>query len=474
MHLVWDIEGNGLHEIVLDQKGQPKPECTKVHCLVAVETSGKETMHTFLSHEIEKGWDFLCSADTIIGHNILGYDIPVMERITGKKLPSSVKVVDTLLMAMLLWPDRSACPAGGYGLKNLSIHFGQNEKSEYTGGWEEFSVEMLEYCQQDVRANLDVFRCLTKECKDKVPANVLKFEHDFAKIIMEQTAHGWTYDIDNGERYLFEILSRKRGIEDELRRIFPDRIEYMKKPQYWLDPETGIQYVTKSSVSGKGQAQIKARLVQGPPNEKRHPFNPSSSMQIADRFKEKYGWHAKVNEETGKPICGSTELEELEFPEAKLLLEYREADKLRGQVEDWNARAGYSRDGKIHGTLKTLGTVTGRTAATQPNIQQVSSDSKARSLWIPSKNMVQVGADLSGLELRALAHYMYPADGGEYANEILNGDIHTTNQNAAGLETRNQAKTFIYSLIYGAGNAKIGSVVGGSANKGCKTQGKVL
>ena len=48
--------------------------------------------------------------------------------------------------------------------------------------------------------------------------------------------------------------------------------------------------------------------------------------------------------------------------------------------------------------------------------------------------MAQVGADLSGLELRALAHYMYPADGGEYANEILNGDIHTTNQNAAGLE----------------------------------------
>ena len=467
MHLVWDIEGDGLHEIVLDQKGQPKPEATKVHCLVAVDIQTNE-MYTFRPHQIKEGWDLLCKAETIIGHNILGYDIPVMERIMGTPLPKEVKIVDTLLMAMLLWPDRGTCPAGGYGLKNLGLYYGENEKADYDGGWEEFSEDMLTYCQQDVRTNVDIFRRLTKDCKAKVPAEVLAFEHDFARIISRQTARGWSYDIDKGERYLFEILSRKRGIEDELRRIFPDRIEIMKKCQYWLDPVTGNQYPTKGSVTGQGQGEIKARLVEGPPNEKRHPFNPSSSMQIAERLKEKYGWQAKVNPDTGKPICGSQELEELDFPEAKLLLEYRETDKLRGQVEDWNARSGYSRDGKIHGNLKTLGTVTGRTAATQPNIQQVSSDKKARELWIPSEGMVQVGADLSGLELRALAHYMAPMDDGKYADEILNGDIHTANQEAAGLETRNQAKTFIYALIYGGGNAKIGSIVGGSANKGAQ------
>ena len=467
MHLVWDIEGDGLHEIVLDQKGQPKPECTKVHCLVAVDIQTNE-MYTFRSHQIDEGWDLLCNATTIIGHNILGYDVPVMERITGRKLPESVKIVDTLLMAMLLWPDRGTCPAGGYGLKNLGLYYGENEKADYTGGWEEFSEEMLRYCQQDVRTNVDVFRRLTKDCKDKVPAEVLAFEHDFAKIIMSQTAHGWNYDINEGERYLMEIYSRKADIVDQLRTIFPDRIEEMKKPAYWYDPVTGEQYATKGAVTGKGQGEIKARLEKGPPNVKHHPFNPSSSMQIAERLKEKYGWQAKVNPDTGKPICGSEELAELEFPEAKLLLEYRETDKLRGQVEDWNARAGYSRDGKIHGNLKTLGTVTGRTAATQPNIQQVSSDKKARELWIPSEGMVQVGADLSGLELRALAHYMAPMDDGKYADEILNGDIHTANQEAAGLETRNQAKTFIYALIYGGGNAKIGSIVGGSANKGAQ------
>ena len=133
MHLVWDIEGDGLHEIVLDQKGQPKPEATTVHCLVAVDIQTNE-MYTFRPHQIKEGWDLLCNAETIIGHNILGYDIPVMERIMGTPLPKEVKIVNTLLMAMLLWPDRGTCPAGGYGLKNLGIYYGENEKADYDGG----------------------------------------------------------------------------------------------------------------------------------------------------------------------------------------------------------------------------------------------------------------------------------------------------------------------------------------------------
>lgn len=466
-HYVWDIEGNGLHEITLDQKGQPTIECDTVHCLVAVDAQTGD-MKTFRPHQIEEGWDLLCKADSIIGHNILGYDIPVMERITGKRLPDSVKVIDTLLMAMLLWPDRSSCPANGYSLKNIALYYGGNQKSDYDGGWEEFNEDMLKYCQQDVRTNLNIFQRLSSDCKGRVPANVFQLEHDFSRIICDQTAHGWYYDLNGGEKLLMDILLRKRGIEDQLRKIFPDTKEELKTPQYWIDPQSGNQYTTKSDVKGKGSGAIKARLVKGPNKYKLIPFNPGSSLQIARRLKDKYGWQAKVNEETGKPICGSEELEQLEFPEAKLLLEYRDVDKLRGQVEDWNARAGYSRDGRIHGTLKTLGTVTGRTAATQPNIQQVSGERSARELWQPTPNLVQVGADLSGLELRCLAHYMAPYDNGDYADLILNGDIHTANQKAAGLETRSQAKTFIYALIYGAGNAKIGSTVGGSAHKGGK------
>ena len=467
MHLVWDIEGNGLHEIIIDQKGQPTKEADKVHCVVAVDLQTDE-MHTFRPHQIDEGWDLLCNATSIIGHNILQYDIPVMERITGRRLPDSVKIIDTFMMAQLLWPDRSNNPAQGYGLKQLALFFGGNQKADYDGGWEEFNEEMLSYCQQDVRTNVDIFKKLTARSKDRVPANVLQLEHEFGRIISDQTATGWHYDLDGGERLLIDILLKKRGIEDDLRKAFPDIKEEMKSPQYWEDPETGLQYTTKGDIKGKGSGAIRERVVKGPNKFKMIPFNPGSSVQIADRLREKYGWQAEINEASGKPICDVEVLKALDFPEAKLLLEYRDTDKLRGQVEDWNARSSWSRDGRIHGTLKTLGTVTGRTAATQPNVQQVSGDKAARSLWQPTPGWVQVGADLSGLELRCLAHYMAPHDNGAYADLILNGDIHTANQNAAGLETRDQAKTFIYALIYGGGNGKIGEIVGGSAHKGGK------
>ena len=85
-----------------------------------------------------------------------------------------------------------------------------------------------------------------------------------------------------------------------------------------------------------------------------------------------------------------------------------------------------------------------------------------------------VGCDASGLELRMLAHYLAFYDGGEYAKTVIEGDIHSLNQEAAGLETRDQAKTFIYAFLYGAGDAKIGEIVGGSAREGQMLKRKFL
>tara|TARA_B110000977_G_scaffold195373_1_gene273683 strand:- start:404 stop:1066 length:663 start_codon:yes stop_codon:yes gene_type:complete len=83
-----------------------------------------------------------------------------------------------------------------------------------------------------------------------------------------------------------------------------------------------------------------------------------------------------------------------------------------------------------------------------------------------------LGSDLSGIELRILAHYLSFTDGGAYAKQILKGDIHTFNQKAAGLETRDQAKTYIYALCYGAGDAMMGKIVGGNAKDGKKLKEK--
>jgi DNA polymerase I-like protein with 3'-5' exonuclease and polymerase domains len=94
-----------------------------------------------------------------------------------------------------------------------------------------------------------------------------------------------------------------------------------------------------------------------------------------------------------------------------------------------------------------------------------------RDLWIVDKGYKLVGIDASGLELRMLAHYMKDD---AYTSEVVSGDIHTANQKAAGLETRNQAKTFIYAFLYGAGDAKIGKVVGAGAKEGQDLKARFL
>jgi len=128
------------------------------------------------------------------------------------------------------------------------------------------------------------------------------------------------------------------------------------------------------------------------------------------------------------------------------------------------------KDQRVHGYVNTIGAVTGRMTHSSPNLAQVPSvyspyGKECRECWTVPKGYKLVGADAAGLELRMLAHYMNDK---EYTDAILHGDIHTTNQKAAGLTTRDSAKTFIYAFLYGAGDAKIGSIVGGSKRDGAK------
>lgn len=136
-------------------------------------------------------------------------------------------------------------------------------------------------------------------------------------------------------------------------------------------------------------------------------------------------------------------------------------------------------DGRIHGSVNSCGAVTGRATHAAPNVAQVPSigspyGKECRSLFTVPEEWYQAGVDASGLELRCLAHFMYPYDNGAYAHEILNGDIHTANQLAAGLPERNQAKTFIYAFLYGAGDAKIGKIVHGDAKDGKRLKREFL
>jgi len=424
---VLDIEGTGLAEIVLDSKGNPKTEVDRVLC-AATKIPDQEPI-LWLEHQMKDLVEYLKQFAVIVGHNIFGYDFPVMRRLHGMARPKCI--VDTLVISKLMYPDINNHPLGDNSLESWGKHL-KFPKMEYTQGWESYNDNMGTYCKQDTRLGEAIYYAQKKFLSDN--REVVGFEHRVSEVLMEQVCNGFNYDINAGEKLHQNLMLEKLGIEDEMRQIFPDRI-----------------IIRHSEKTGK-------RL-----KDKIEVFNPGSRQQIADRLTEKYGWEPPLTDK-GNPKVDESVLSTLNYPEAKKLVEYFDTCKLMGMVEDWNTRAAHSRDNKVHGGINAQGAATGRCTHSQPNVAQVSGDHRARELWVPNDGDVLVGADLSGLELRMLAHFMAKYDNGEYAKVLLNGDIHTHNQKAAGLESRSLAKSFIYAYLYGAGDKKIALVCNCSVN----------
>ena len=433
MRLCYDIEANGLVDVEMDNKGNRKHLADTIHCICVqdIDTGDK---WSFGPNDLADAVDLLNRATVLVGHNIIGYDNRLMKKLLDWSVPAGCRVIDTLIAGRLIHPDRQNLPAGlgGHSLREWAFFTG-DYKQQYDAGWEVFSQEMLEYCAQDVAANVTIYAAQSAWIEENW--KLVDFEQQVAEICNEMATTGWGFDLEQAQQYEHDLTLRRAEIEDALRLAFPTIIN-----QRW------------SEKTGK---RLKDEVI---------VFNPGSSKQWAERLTEKYNWKPKTTD-AGNPVVDEETLKKLSYPEAQLGLEYRDINKKIGMLSDWIARV--LDDGTIHGRTNSQGTATGRASHSQPNLAQVPSDPACRRLFGPRESdWVLVGCDLSGIELRCLAHYMFPYDNGEYAREILEGDIHTKNQNAAGLPTRNDAKTFIYALIYGAGDGKIGSIVGGNARQG--------
>tara|TARA_R110002020_G_scaffold57933_12_gene159116 strand:+ start:390 stop:2093 length:1704 start_codon:yes stop_codon:yes gene_type:complete len=435
--IVFDIEANGLNELIINGKGQVTPEATEVHCLVTLNLD-TSVMKSYGPCEIEQGVEELRNADLLIGHNIMMYDVPLLRRLYG---PINTKCLDTLIISKLMYPDKGQHPLGGNSLDCWGQHL-DYAKTDYQGGWEAFSEEMLKYCEQDVRLNARVYEA-QKEFIDSYD-KVVRLEHMVTGILAKQIENGFGFDLRKGEELLDKLSARKSKIEEYFGELFPPKVE--------------IRYSEKTGKRLKDKVTV---------------FNPGSRKQIAERLQEKYSWVPPVTEK-GNPKVDETVLKTLPYREAEVLVKYFNDIKLMGQVSDWIKRSEYSRDGRIHGGINPQGTVTGRMTASQPNLQQVSGDKRARSLFVPRSGWNQVGIDAKGLEARMLANRMYPYDGGSYGKIVTDGDIHSENQQLAGLPERDMAKTFFYGFLYGAGDAKIGKIVGQSSNAGKELKERFL
>lgn len=450
----FDIETDGL-------------DATKIHCICAMLDTEEETVYNFLGEQnVTQFEDWLLSEDvrTIIGHNIIGFDIPVMRMVGGFSYDTNVR--DTLVLSRLANPSLD----GGHSLRNWGEILG-DYKDDYDGGWEVFSPEMLRYCQQDVRVTKAAYRRLMVQLSD-VPEQSVELEHEVFRIIKQQEENGMLINERAAYDLLAELKEKVLTIEDRVHERFeplPTFVELNILENFFKkDGEPTKAY--------QGQLDRGAHL-----NDKfewgyiDYPtFNLGSRQQVA-RHLQHFGWKPKKFTEKGNIIVDEKTLDGVNIPEAKLILEYFTISKRVAMVKSW-IEAIREDTGRVHGSVNSCGAVTGRMTHSKPNLAQVPASyspygKECRSLWMVPEGKKLVGMDASGLELRMLAHYMNDKD---YTEEILNGDIHTANQLAAGLQSRDSAKTFIYAFLYGAGDGKIGDVVGGTAKDGAKLKAEFL
>ena len=438
-NIVFDIETDDL-------------DATKVWCIVAKEVDG--TTYKFGPDELEDGLDLLRSAKTLIGHNIIGFDLPVLQKLFN--FTYSGKIIDTLVMSRLYNPIRE----NGHSLKTWGYRLGipKQEQPEF----DNYTPQMLDYCVQDVVLNEAVYKFLQKEGMG-FSKQSFDLEQLTAVIMREQERTGFYFDSKQAMTLLAELKQNMADVEDEVQKTF--------KPK-WVDDKLVTPYIRKDGeLSKRGLTDEEYSNILTSNNhepfmrKKLVEFNLGSRKQIGEYLID-FGWKPERFTPTGQPIVDEATLKKIEhITEAKLIADFLLYQKRIAQVSSWIDEL---KDDRVHGRVIPNGTITGRMTHRGPNMAQVPNihspyGKECRSCWTVPEGYRLVGIDASGLELRMLAHYMNDAD---YIEEVINGDIHSTNQKLAGLKTRDQAKTFIYALIYGAGDAKIGSIINGDIKKG--------
>ncbi|QXZ53894.1 DNA polymerase [Caulobacter vibrioides] len=492
--LVFDIETDGFIE-----------QMTVLHCLnIVVRGTGlrlrfnggvyADGTPARRDGTVEDGLKMLMEAECIGGHNIIGFDIPAIQKLYPWFEPKG-KVRDSLVEARVIWTalfdfdsrklKKNAYPpefqktgltgthklsAWGFRLGEYKGDYGPAKEAEAKAlgltdeddirlhVWGRFSPDMDDYCEQDVVVNVALF--------DKIDSKgfspeALELETIVAGIIRLQEKHGFLFDRQAAERLLHRLEVQHARLSDQLRQTFHP----------WWEPK---RKGGKHDLIVPARDNRKQGYVKGCPATRVElvVFNPGSRDHIANRLKKLFGWTPVEFTDKGKAKVDETTLAGLDYPEAKLLVEYLTVEKRLGQLatgkQAWLSAV--KKDGRIHGRVNSNGAVTGRMTHSSPNVAQVPKvgslfGEECRALFIVAAGYLLVGCDAEGLELRMLGHYMARYDGGAYSNTVANGrkedgsDVHTVNQRLLGLNKRDNAKTWIYAYLYGAGTLKLGSIV---------------
>ena len=452
---VLDIETDGLLDDV-----------TKMHCAVLYD------MESDLN-EVFTDIDELCNrlkeVDLLVGHNIFQYDLMVLEKLVGYTHKGEVE--DTLILSRLDNPDRP----GGHSLEAWATAFGYAKVENED--WSVYTEHMLERCRVDTKITRQLYKHLCAILPGE-SEEAFELENKVAKIIGYQELAGVAFDKPKAVTLIAYLNGLIEQTDLEILDMAPPNIKKVGttvlKP-YKMNGELSARAIKYSSEGTVVRGAFDAISIL--------PLSQSSHKQMKDWFLsigwKPDVWNYKEDPATGDKVRSSPKLEGDSLTLLPRGIGGKYTERLtqahrRSQIEGWIGRI--RTDGRITAGCNTIGTNTNRfrhrgVVNVPKAVDSVFLGKEMRSLFTVPKRRRLVGHDASQLELRLFAAFV---DDPEYVAQVLDGDIHTYNQELAGLGTRDEAKTFIYALLYGAGDAKIGSIVGGGKKEGAKVRKKFL
>tara|TARA_R110002074_G_scaffold61959_2_gene149456 strand:+ start:4418 stop:6046 length:1629 start_codon:yes stop_codon:yes gene_type:complete len=378
----------------------------------------------------------LQDGDEVIMHNGIDFDYPVIAKVWTAFTWPDIKVVDTLVMSRL-W-----CPTllGGHSLKEWGKRLGDskgdftdfNEPAD-TEDWDEWQTRMGVYMEQDCRLTWRLHEHLLSVMrKFQVTRAALDLEHEVQWVVSDQVRNGMHFNLSKAQDLYAVLCAKRQPILEAMQLEFP--------------PITTQRWSEKTGKQLKDKVEV---------------FNPSSPPQIARRLQARGVVFTEFTEKTGAVMINNDILEEITHPAAASIKEYMMLGKRISQFDQWFEHLDPITH-RIHGRVNSMGAGTYRMTQFKPNLAQIPATGKpygreCRELFDVAEGNVLLGCDASGLELRCFAS----ATGNEdYIKIVTEGDPHQYHADLLGV-SRTVAKTFIYAFIYGAGNGKLGSIVGG-------------
>lgn len=486
MQLVFDIETDGFLE-----------DMTKCHVLVCQDVVTKK-LYTFT--DIKNGLDFMSNAVALIGHNIIGFDLMALEKLYGWKPSPKTRLVDTWIMSQTLQFNRSH----KHGLAGWGSYLGYKkmDNSEWAAdGFKTYDPRMIDYCINDVKLNTKVYEVLLAELQKAIEINDLikkglRVEHDVAEFEAVVRKTGWLFDLGKAQENLRLMTRHMNKIESIIEpklgttKVFIDKApktaKYTKKGLYTATTARILSEYLGNKVIGEDA------LSNNPPIQPGQEFQRSkiekvtlSNMELVKQWLLTIGWkpddwnvkrgHTGNWIRTG-PKLTSTSLAKL-GRQGKLIDRYYTIKNRKATIESWLERIQKDDTGnyRLHGRMFTIGTPSFRCRhEVIVNLPAVDAEygRMLRELFIAEPGYRVVGADSAGNQLRGLCHYVGDKS---YTDLVVNGDQHTRNADVLGC-SRSVAKSFLYAILFGAGDAKLGQTLTGvsSAPKGKEARQKFM